>query len=90
VTSAIGFECKSRRRDARAEAIDPDNDAEVDRVAKFGSYIPLNMTEMIMDKDKNALAGSDLVWSNVTLSMQIKNFRDHKVFEQVDEVCLRR
>jgi hypothetical protein len=49
-------------------------------------YLPLNMTEMIVDKDNNALSASDLEGLHVTLTFQIMNGRNYRAFEQVDEV----
>jgi hypothetical protein len=47
--------------------------------------IPINMTEMIVDKDGNRLKASDLVGLNVTLAIQIMDVRYYGVFEEVDE-----
>lgn len=51
-------------------------------------YIPLSMTDYIVDKDGKALSASDLVGLNVTLNFQIVDGRNYRAFEQVDEVCI--
>ncbi|KAF2261223.1 hypothetical protein CC78DRAFT_361223 [Lojkania enalia] len=48
-------------------------------------YIPLNMTTMVVDKDRNALSASDLVGLNVTLGLAVMDTRNYGVFEEVHQ-----
>ncbi|KAF2445442.1 hypothetical protein P171DRAFT_472203 [Karstenula rhodostoma CBS 690.94] len=48
-------------------------------------YLPLNMTEMVVDENENILRSEDLVGLNATLMFQLKDLRHYSVFEQVDQ-----
>ncbi|OAG11443.1 uncharacterized protein CC84DRAFT_1158985 [Paraphaeosphaeria sporulosa] len=48
-------------------------------------YLPLNMTEMVVDEDGKALRSEDLVGLNATLTFELCDARNYRTFEQVDQ-----